>query len=223
MFKKISALFFVLFTLSACTKQDSANANAPMKMMEFTPNAPTIEGERPEVTDPAALSLMALFNSQTPVARLPEENDSTLVFTAPNGDEFHLRRTALNVVVNAEPFLVAGVDPEKFSIDNGIMYNSMLPTIFFTKTPARTLELTFFPVETVVNNFVHDAPELISSNGFDFTLGNDLVRLTWNAQTLQWSLGVNAKTLTDTGLDVSLLQGYVLKDGFLMNTMQPIS
>ncbi len=226
MFKKMPALFFVLFALGACTKNASTSvAIAETREMQSLerPHLSMIEGERPEVTDPTSMSLMTLFNSQNPAARLPEENDSTLTFTAPNGDAFRLRKTAIDVIVNAAPFLTAGADPEKFSMDKGIMFNAMMPTIFFTKTPMRTLELSFLPVETVVNNFVRDAPELISQTGDDVTLGNDLVRLAWNTSTQVWSLGVNAKVLIDTGMDVSLLKGYELKDGFLMNTMQPLA
>ncbi len=225
MFKKITALFLVLLAFSACTKQATTNETMDITStnMGINNDIPMIDGDAATLSDPVAVSLLALFNSQDPVARLPEENDGILIFTASNGDSFRVRRSTLYVEANAEPFLAAGANPEKFAMGNGILYTPQFsPVISFSRTAARTMDLSFSNAEGVVHRLFRTAPELLSSNGFDFTLGDEFVRLNWNANTQEWSFGINATILTDTGLDVSLLKGYELKDGFLMNTMKPL-
>lgn len=191
MTKKITALLLVLFLLSACTKKDEAKNSAKMGINN---DIPMTETDPSQLTDPIGLSLLELFNSQTPV---PEVMDGTVIFKAPNGDTLQFRRSVLMV-----------------RMADGKFVGQMRPA---------TRDFRGTSAEAEIRVLLSMNPEFLSSNGFDFMLNDGSVRLVWNANTLEWSLGIKAEVLTAAGVVIADLKDYELKDGFLMNTMQPIT
>lgn len=212
MLKKGATLLGLLFALNACTKNNApdATAGAPLSAVPH---------------DVAAQSLLALYNSQTPQ---PVLDDGTLVFTAPNGDTLSIRRNRPTLTVKAAPFMTAGVTSEKilgseqWRSSRWMREDGANSFISFSQTLMQTDDYLETSAQWVVESLVQAMPP-VSADGVQMILSDDFVRLTWNAETLAWSIGMNANLLADVGLDMGLLKGYELKDGFLMNIMQPIS
>ncbi len=192
MLKKISSLLLVLLVLSACTKKD--NSDGTDGTMGINNDIPMTERDSTKINDLIALSLLDLFNSQVP---MPEVFNGTVIFMAPNGDSFQLRRSVLTV-----------------RLADGTLY---------AHNQRMTRDLRGDSAEAEILYLENSRPEFLSSNGFDFMLSDGFVRLNWNAETLAWNFSIDANMITAADGDVNALKGYVLKDGFWMNTMQPLS